>query len=275
MNRQLFVSQVICLLAISLPLASCLALPQVETPIHESSRGRIILKTFPEGFNHASHPSPISLLSIQDILHGLRIQEDKALLATLVSGEGQVLPVFSEEDLEFFGPFIHDALSQATSEEYVEFERRKPQAIPPTLTRGTLYMTNASAHIGLDKFQADMRQKEVSSKASFSPTRIKRWILQFYPSEVARTDASTQDGTLPLYSDIGSLTIDLEAFRSTREDSSSGIDTEEDPLRANDKSKDMRAIEEEIEELQQQLEGQHRELDRLKDRLRQKDHGGK
>ena len=174
MNRQLFVSQVICLLAISLPLASCLALPQVETPIHESSRGRIILKTFPEGFNHASHPSPISLLSIQDILHGLRIQEDKALLATLVSGEGQVLPVFSEEDLEFFGPFIHDALSQATSEEYVEFERRKPQAIPPTLTRGTLYMTNASAHIGLDKFQADMRQKEVSSKASFSPISRRR-----------------------------------------------------------------------------------------------------
>ena len=270
MNHHLLILRASFLLLILTTMSSCLALPQVETPIHESQRGRIILKTFPESFHRASHPSHLKSDMVQEALRGLRVQEDKALLATLMSGEGQTLPVFSNDDLVFFSSLIHEALTQATSEEYVQFEVKDLKSSRPKLTRGSLFLTDGLIHIGLEEFQADRRQRNISSKASFSPNRIRHWRLHYQHN--SKREQQRQGDHFPLKANIGSISIAIATLQErqplSRNEQSNGKRLLQPNEEEKMSSQTTQGLEQKIGELQQELERQNEKLNRMKNQLR-------
>ncbi len=192
-------------------LSGCLGVPQVETPIHQSPQGQVILKTFTDTSVKASHPTVIDLELLQETFRGLRVLEHKELLAALVSGEGQELAVFTEQELQFLAPFIMDALTQATPEEFVWFQLTNQKQPRPSSTSGAMYFSNNLLRLGLNEFHADRRHAKLSSTPSFSPTRLRNWSLGFFPADANRQDRSAPD-TFPLQAQIGSVAIALHAL---------------------------------------------------------------
>ncbi|MGB0909775.1 MAG: hypothetical protein ACPGYT_05390 [Nitrospirales bacterium] len=240
-------------------MSGCFSLPQIETPVHQSPQGQIILKTFSHDSVKSTHPSDIENQLLQEALRGLRIHQKRELLATLIHGEDQNKPVFTEDEIKFLTPHLIKALSQSTAEEYVWFQVQSLEQNHPTVTNGHLYITGHLLRVGLNTFHVDSRQKRLSSKASFSPTHVLRWTLGFYP-DVARHTQNEDVKEFPIQTTIGFVSIDLNALQDSKHPKLLLDGQEKD-------SKNIQGLEEEIGELQEQLKEQHRKLRQLEDRL--------
>jgi len=252
-------------------LPACLATPQVETPIHESPQGQVLLKTFPDTAVQASHPTFIETTLLTETFRGLHILEEKPLLATLVSGEGEELPVLTEQEIQFLMPWLIDALAQATPEEYVWFQLTNQKPSGPQATSGSLYVSKNLLRIALHTFQADRRQSKLSSKASFSPTHIRHWELKFSPDAALKQSANTQE-IFPQDS-IGAVAVDLAILatstESGEENSHSQTPSQREIEIQGSNTKENQNLQKEIEELQQQLDEQNKTLRELNKRFNQ------
>ncbi|GJL65496.1 MAG: hypothetical protein NPIRA05_04670 [Nitrospirales bacterium] len=250
-------------------LPACLATPQVETPIHESPQGQVRLKTFPDTAVRASHPAFIETTLLTKAFRGLHVLEEKPLLATLVSGEGEELPVLTEQEIQSLMPWLIDALAQATPEEYVWFQLMNQKPSGPQTTSGSLYVSKNLLRIALHTFQADRRQPQLSSKASFSPTHIRHWDLKFAPDVALKQSADSQD-TFPQES-IGAVAVNLTVLAAMKKHQKRTSQTENHSQREfkvqDPNTRKKQNLRNEIEELQQQLDEQNRMLRELNKRF--------
>ncbi|GJL51281.1 MAG: hypothetical protein NPIRA01_25080 [Nitrospirales bacterium] len=252
-------------------LPACLATPQVETPIHESPQGQVLLKTFPDTAVKASHPTFIEITLLTETFRGLHVLEEKPLLATLVSGEEEELPVLTEQEIQFLMPWLIDALAQATPEEYVWFQLTNQKPSGPQATSGSLYVSKNFLRIALHTFQADRRQSKLSSKASFSPTHIRHWELKFSPDAALKQSANTQE--IFSQDSIGVVVVDLTVLGARKKHQERTSQPElrlqrefkvQDP-----NSREKQNLRNEIKELQQQLDEQNKTLRELNKRFDQ------
>ncbi len=229
-----------------------------------------MLKTFPDAQIVASHPTSIDPLLLHAALQGLRVKEDKGLLASLVSGESQMEAVFTEEELHFLTPHLEMALSQSTPEEFVSFLIKRETSSHPVMTRGSLYRTRHFLRLGLQSFQVNKQQTRLSSKASFSTNRITHWSLGFFP-EGARIQEEGTMATYPILSDIGSVTLDLNALHNITQTQQASFEKGDSPEPTFQELKDdeqhIQGLEKEIGELQKALEKQNQKLKQLEHRL--------
>ena len=254
--------------SLSALLPGCLALPQIETPIHQSSEGQIMLKTFPQPTDESSHPTDISPTLMRKVLQGLRVQEDKGLLDSLLVGENQALPVFNKQEVEFLTPHLQNALAQSTPEEYVFFQVTHHKTPIPTMTSGSLYRSHNHLQLGLQQFKTNKRRTTLSSKASVSPARIQRWLLLFSPEDATFQDSDATK-TNPIFSKIGNITIDINALfnMSHSQKSRQKKQVSPQPRPHNQDRENIQGLEREIGDLQEQLEKQNRKLRQLEERL--------
>jgi len=252
-------------------LSACLSTPQVQTPIHESRQGRVLLKTFTDTSVQASHPAYINLSLLTETFRGLHVLEDKPLLATLVSGEGQEFPVLTEQELQFLVPWLLEALVQATPEEYVWFQLTNQKPSGAQATSGSLYFSHNLLRIALHAFQSDRRQSKLSSKASFSPTHIRRWTLKFSP-DVAVQQADNTRETFSQDS-IGTVAVDLAVLETIKTPLSRTPQAEipsQREFKVQDSDiQDNENLRKEIDELQQQLDEQNRRFRELNKKFKQ------
>ncbi|GJL55138.1 MAG: hypothetical protein NPIRA02_22700 [Nitrospirales bacterium] len=229
------------------------------------------LKTFSDSSIHASHPSFLGAPLLQKALQGLHVLEDKALLATLVSGEGQELPVLTDQELQFLIPWLSEAFAQATPEEYVWFQLTNTNATVPHETSGSLYFFQNLLRVTLHTFQADRRQNKLSSKASFSPTHIRHWTLTYSPA-TAQQQTDTSPETYPQDA-IGSVAIDVTTLPTTKPLSKTEPKTvmplQREIIGQDAEVQETRQLRKEIEELQEQVDEQNRTLKQLHDRFKQ------
>jgi len=109
-------------------IATCLLLtiqcswtPEVETLVHNSQQGRIVLQTSSTLHIPPKHPHAISASLIKQILGGISKTEEMGILQELFFSPSTQRPVFSQAQIEFLTPQLVEAFSQATPEELIVF----------------------------------------------------------------------------------------------------------------------------------------------------------
>ena len=132
--------RILVLLLMCHSLAGCSVSSNVRTIIHEDPQSQVFLGWVPEESFRASHPTDFSPILISRILSGVMIQEPPGILEGLVSQEARPSHVFSDDDVELLIPHLVSALSQATPEEHVVFQRVYSQNPGAATTAGTLYV---------------------------------------------------------------------------------------------------------------------------------------
>ena len=246
--------------SILIVLSSCVSIPQVETPIHQEKQGTITLRSSTDPSYQAKHPHTIETNHLLSILQSLYVQEEKALLSSLISGEGERVPVFSTQESLFLAPHLSTALSQTTPEEYVWFQISPKSEGKETVTNGVLYVLKDSLRIGLQEFKSDPRNAKLSSKPSYPPTQIKKWNLG------TDLNSAILITTFPVPAKIGTVTINLRQPAVP-------------PIKPNDiitpkeierEYEDGENLNKEIKGLHQRLEEQNKKLQRLEQKLEQK-----
>ncbi|MFZ1745262.1 MAG: hypothetical protein WAU17_05030, partial [Nitrospirales bacterium] len=115
---------ILAVLSTSMLLLGCST--GVRTPINQTPNSNIYLEWVQQDSFHASHPATLSPTIIRETLRGVRIQEQKSGLGELVSGQQNPKRIFSDEDVKLLLPHILTALSEATPEEHVVFQRLYP-----------------------------------------------------------------------------------------------------------------------------------------------------
>ncbi len=258
----------VIIFSLSAFLPGCLALPQIETPIHQSSEGQIMLKTFTQPTDESSHPTDVSPILIHKVLHGLRVQQDKGLLDSLLNGESQALEVFNQQEVQFLTPHLRNALAQSTPEEYVFFQVTNNKNPIQTITSGSLYRSNNHLLLGLQQFKANKRRTTLSSKSSVSPSRIQRWSLLFLPEGAAFQNLDSTK-TNPILSKIGNVTIDINLLLNMSHSKKARPEKQLSPQPRPHKQdrENIQNLEKELGDLQQQLEKQNQKLRKLEQRL--------
>ena len=115
------VSTAVGSLALIMSISACSLVPTVQTPIHQSERGTIALRTFSDPEFKASHPKTLESTMMFQVLQGLRVQEQKSTLSKLMAGDVPPVPAFSQDQILYLAPLLTSAFSQATAEEQVTF----------------------------------------------------------------------------------------------------------------------------------------------------------
>jgi hypothetical protein len=105
-------------------------------------------RTVKTGLEH-SHPISLAPEQVAAVLAGVRIEEAHIFV------QGDVLAVFSEEDIAFFAPLIAQALSKARPEEVVSFyETRYLSTTRRAVTSGGLFVQGDVLHLILANYWA-------------------------------------------------------------------------------------------------------------------------
>ena len=112
------------LIALFFVTVQCSWTPEIQTPIHRSENGHVILQTFSHFKTPPQHPQDLSPALIKKILQGITQSQERGILQELFISDQQSSPVFSPAQIEFLTPYIGKALTMATSEELIAFQSR-------------------------------------------------------------------------------------------------------------------------------------------------------
>ena len=269
----------------------------VRTPLHQDETSRVYLEWVPQESFRASHPATLPPTVIRGALQGLRVQKPKTDLGELLTGQQEPRRVFSDEDAQLLIPHILSALSQATPEEHVVFQRIYPWEYGSRMTAGTLSLHEDLLFLTITHYtqnQGGLNFGYVDDRQAPNPTGLADQTVLFVPEEALRPDKAPQEPghphevTLPINYQL------LETMQEAREqpapalirqtempsitDTGNGVVS---PMTRNgvhdhgeSSSKDpaLRALEEQVHKQQQDLEqlrNQLQEIRRSRDSQRQ------
>ncbi len=260
----------------------------VRTPLHQNETSRVYLEWVPQDSFRASHPATLPPAVIQGALRGLRVQKLQTDLGELLRVQQEPKRIFSDEDVELLTPPILSALSQATPEEQIVFQRIYPWEYGARMTAGTLSLREnllfltithyTQKHEGINFVYVDDRQAP-------DPTGLGGQTVLFVPKEILRPDKSPQE---PGHPDEVTLAINYPLLETMQEapgqpaptlnrqteapsitDNRNGVVS---PLKQNGvhspgefSSKDpaLRALEEQVHKQEQDLEQLKKELQEI------------
>jgi len=159
-----------------LSIIQCTWTPDVETPLHHSSQGRIILQTS-SGLNvPPNHPHTFSESFIRQTLQGISQVQELGILQELLISSPLPRPVFSPGQINFLAPQLIRAFSQATSEELIFFHSTGDKEGTPPVS-GTIAVFEPAILFLTLKNPDDYPGNK--SKASSSRNLQKHTTLQF------------------------------------------------------------------------------------------------
>ncbi|WP_342348219.1 hypothetical protein [uncultured Nitrospira sp.] len=194
----------------------------IRTPLHQNETSRVYLEWVPQESFRASHPANLPPTVIHAALRGLRVQKRQTGLGELLHVQQKPKRMFSDEDVEFLTPHILSALSLATPEEQIVFQRIYPWEYGSRMTAGTLSLREdllfltithyTQKHEGINLVYVDDRQAP-------DPTGLGGQTVLFVPKETLRPDKSPQE---PGHPDEVTLAINyplLESMQKAREES--------------------------------------------------------
>ncbi|MBA2251794.1 MAG: hypothetical protein H0W13_03670 [Nitrospirales bacterium] len=237
----------------------------------------------------ARHPAIIDQRVMETILHGIYVQEDERLLQRLLSGRLPPSAVFSDEQNARVSRFLVSALAQATPLQQVAFRLSSPQSPGQETTQGVLYCTEPFLYFTLQQFPESRPQVATANPRGQLPNRTglggRRLLFQL-PADSDRIAENSGPTTLIInYVHIhqwlasrgggdGATSNRLSSPSPTpAADKSAREDKDQTPaVRPTSllkelivrKDLEIESLKEEIRALRQALEGQRREVDRLK-----------
>jgi hypothetical protein len=260
----------------------------IHTPLHQNETSRIYLEWVPHDSFRASHPATLPPTVIRGVLRGLRVQKPTINLGKLLSKQQEPKRIFSDEDVELLTPHILSALSQATPEEQVVFQRIYPWEYGSRMTAGALSLHDdmlfltithyAQKHEGINFVYVDDRQAP-------DPTGLGGQTVLFVPKETLRPDKSTREPSRP---DEVTLAInyplletlqearkqpaptlsrqtEMPSITDSREGAVAPMNQKTFPVSGESSSNDsaFRALEEQVHKQEQELEQLKKELQEI------------
>jgi hypothetical protein len=253
---------------------NCSWTPQVETILHDEPQGFVSFRTITNDSFRASHPIELPPLLIENVLKGVSIQKESRLLQNLLSGKSKPTPVFSSLQVEFLTPRLISALAQATPEEQVHFQCPPDENSASSLVEGTilayhgnLILTWKDRRFGS---QGGPKQSRPTGKST-DPSGIQKTTPFFSPKQALQTD------DLPEIQFLRGPGRNLVVLNYTK---LAGLLTTEKkpeaihplPTKSEDPSlppktevpSDIKALRNEMKDLQKELAEQKAELEQLK-----------
>ena len=254
--------------------SGCLSVPRVETVLHESPRGTISLKVFPDPSFRAVHPTTIEPKLMNQLLQGVYVEEQKTTIESVLTGEAEPTQVFTAEDVDFLTPLLASAFTQATSEEEIRFQLTNENSSSTEQTAGSLYASESVIHLTLTQFHLRPSPKPLLSSPSYSFRRPKQWSLGFYPKVALLNEATessqSSNGSIPPTLDINldllskymaSAPLPTTGFKHSEGAKADSSLSSQSPKEGDSRSMEM--MEEEMRQLRQSIREQDEKLQRL------------
>ncbi|GJL69902.1 MAG: hypothetical protein NPIRA06_25370 [Nitrospirales bacterium] len=249
----------------------------IRTPIHKDEITRVYLEWVPQDSFRATHPAVLSPTVIRRALRGLRVQKQEPAVAELLAGLPEPQRILSDDDVELLTPHIHLALSQATSEEHVVFQRIYPWKYGSRMTSGTLSLHEDLIFLTITHYTPNpggINFVYVDDRQAPDPTGLGGWTLLFLPKEVLRADTSPQAGRHPHEVTLAINYPSLKAWREPSEQPSlfqvqpteeSSVDVKPEIIPRESASEDnpIRALKEQVHRQQMEMEQLKKELREL------------
>lgn len=284
--------------SLSLVVAGCAGSRPVQTPIHEDSLGTVFLENVPGASFQASHPIKLSETTVADVLRGVHTKEKTGLLLlfgkALRSTNLNEIRTFSEADVAFLTPHIVAALGQATPNQRVGFriysapEISQASTVNPNseTTSGYLFADELSLHFTLTQYRYRPGKNSKAMDAQPRPLPdndgLRDRAVTFLPEAAVRPDAYDRSRWIGKSEDR-SVAIDYQLLARilatppspapTAQPAPSGMtpviqqpppSIPVQPLPPGKNDAEMQTFKEELKALQQQVDEQNAELQRLK-----------
>ncbi|HBP88635.1 MAG TPA: hypothetical protein DD706_13155 [Nitrospiraceae bacterium] len=250
--------------------------PGIQTPIHKDETTRVYLEWVPQDSFRATHPEVLSPTVIRRALRGLRVQKQEPAVAELLVGLPEPQRIFSDNDVELLTPHILLALSQATSEEHVVFQRIYPWKYGSRLTSGTLSLHEDLIFLTITHYTQNpggINVVYVDDRQAPDPTGLGGWTVLFLPKEVLRADSSPQIWRHPHEVTLSINYPSLEMWREPSEQPSPSQvpPTEEssDPVKPEIIPGESASEDNAIRALKEQVHRQQMEMDQLRKEFRE------
>jgi hypothetical protein len=262
-------------LALIMSIAACSSVPIVQTPIHQSERGTVALRTFSKPEFKASHPKTLESTMMFQVLQGLRVQEQRSTLAKLMAGDVPPVPAFSQDQIIYLAPILTSAFAQATAEEQVTFLLNNNSVNEKTQTEGKLFIEDSILYVSISQYRSPSSQPSLLSQPTSSFNRPKEWNLQFYPINALQNQAEhvrvSNDDTLlnMLHIDYNRLTKLAESReeQSLKSPISHPATISESSMPDPKKQEEIDALKKEMEDLKESLRGQDKKLQDLENQI--------
>ncbi len=101
-----------------------------------------------------SHPAELTSDQLQQILSGLRVREHRSSVLLWFMDEAELLPAFSEKEVNFLSQHLKKALQEAVSEEVVTFYISAPvNSVKREVTSGAVFIKGQEFHFMLSNYR--------------------------------------------------------------------------------------------------------------------------
>jgi hypothetical protein len=161
--------------------AGCATGPQIDEHItSDTARGSVYLERIPDRQFQAAHPIKLDRGLIERALRGVMVRQQRDVLQSLVVGQAQVIPAFSDEDIMFLSPAIADGLARAAPDQQVGF--RLLQIGAP------VYSQRTGAAVGSSEPLLSLSPREFTSGSVYAYGRSLYLALSEYRNRPERPD---------------------------------------------------------------------------------------
>lgn len=170
-------------------LAACASNQTVM--IHEGPTGAVYLEEVRKGPLAATHPISLGPDTLERVLKGVLVRDDTRMLQDLMPGKEAPEPAFSEREVAFLTPSLHEALTRATPAQVVRFAVVRDVPSGKETTGGALYVKHQSIYLTLTRYRARPSKAFTAIKSDRlqrDATGLKDRVVLFVPTGITRTD---------------------------------------------------------------------------------------
>lgn len=194
----------------------CASSSRPEVIIHEDPKGSVTLERTADRSFQAAHPVSLSPTLIARVLRGVRVDDPRGTIQTLLLGSTKPGRAFSDEDIGFLGPLLAEALSRALPTQQARFRVIHPahayaysggggagvgssKPVTPTqgfaTTEGTLYAHGLSLYLTLTQYHYIPERPDtinMPNRRLPDTTGLDQREVSFFPEVARRPDALRQ-----------------------------------------------------------------------------------
>lgn len=241
----------------------CSWTPTIETLIHKSQQGRVVLQTSNAFRIPPNHPQFLSESLIKQILQGVSQSQESGILQELFLSDSEALPVFSQAQIDFLVPHLVVAFSQVTPEELIVFQSTRDKD-GETRRRGTIAIFAPTTFFLTLQNSANYSGKP--SKISPSSLNLQRQTTLLYSKEQAILPRKKAKRLMKVSSKDSWLAINYTALAPSGE----SLQVEENPPttptlgnQTQENQPNMNTLQEQLQDLQKTVDEQAEEIRQL------------
>ena len=109
------------LVTVMAALTACAATPEFDAPVGHSPLGSVFLERIPDRSFHATHPTTLDGSTLRTALEGILVEDTHLSMSALLAEKQRPLRAFSDAEVAFLAPLLSDGLRQAAPDQQIGF----------------------------------------------------------------------------------------------------------------------------------------------------------